>query len=78
MPYHVPVAWVKTYGEGRVYFNNLGHNETSWADPRYLTSITEAVKWMRGDIELDSRPNPELSAEQEKTAKAAAEAEKAK
>ncbi len=29
-PYHVPVAWVKCYGEGRVYFHNLGHNESTW------------------------------------------------
>lgn len=78
MPYHVPVAWVKNYGEGRVYFNNLGHNETSWADERYLTSITEAVKWIRGEVELDATPNAELSAEQEKVAKAAAEAARAK
>lgn len=78
MPYHVPVAWVKNYGEGRVYFNNLGHNETSWTDERYLTSITEAVKWIRGDLELNAQPNPELSAEQEKVAKAAADAAKAK
>jgi type 1 glutamine amidotransferase len=78
MPYHVPVAWVKNYGEGRVYFNNLGHNETSWADERYLTSITEAVKWIRGEVELDATPNAELSAEQEKVAKAAADAARAK
>jgi type 1 glutamine amidotransferase len=57
-----------------VYINNLGHNETSWADQRYLKSITEAVRWIRGDIQLDAKPNPDLSAQQEQTAKAAAEA----
>ncbi len=73
MPYHVPVAWIKEYGAGRVYFNNLGHNETSWADQRYLKSITEAIRWIRGDIQIDAKPNPELSAQQEQTAKSAAE-----
>lgn len=73
-PYHVPVAWVKSYGEGKVYVNNLGHNESSWADERYLKSITEAVKWIRGDIKGESDPNPELSAKQEEVAKAAVEA----
>jgi len=72
-PYHVPVAWVKSYGEGKVYVNNLGHNESSWQDERYLKSITNAVKWMRGDIEAKSEPNPELSAAQEEIAKAAAD-----
>jgi len=72
MPYHVPVAWIKAYGAGRVYFNNLGHNETSWANERYLKSITEAVRWMRGEIPLDATPNPALSAAEEQIAKAAA------
>ena len=78
MPYHVPVAWIKNYGDGKVYFNNLGHNESSWTDERYLSSITSAVRWIRGEIEVDAKPNPELSAAQEQTAKAAAEAAKKK
>jgi type 1 glutamine amidotransferase len=72
-PYHVPVAWVKSYGKGKVYVNNLGHNEGSWADERYLKSITNAVKWMRGEVEGNSTPNPELSAAQEQLAKESAE-----
>jgi type 1 glutamine amidotransferase len=68
--YHVPVCWIKTIGEGKLYYNNLGHNETSWANPTYLASITEAVKWMRGMIEADARPNPEVSHEfEEKSAR---------
>lgn len=71
-PYHVPVAWVKSYGKGKVYVNNLGHNESSWADQRYLDSITAGVKWIRGDVEGKSAPNPELSAAQEEVARKAA------
>jgi uncharacterized protein len=74
-PYHVPVAWVKSYGEGKVYVNNLGHNEGSWADERYLESITAGIKWIRGDVEGESTPNPKLSKAQEEIAKAAAEKE---
>ncbi|MEZ6125105.1 MAG: ThuA domain-containing protein [Planctomycetaceae bacterium] len=73
-PYHVPVAWVKSYGEGKVYVNNLGHNPSSWTDERYLKSITAAVQWMRGDIEAASEPNPDLSAAQEQLAKEASAA----
>ena len=68
-PYHVPVAWVKSYGDGKVYVNNLGHNESTWADPRFLDSVTNSVKWIRGDVKGDSTPNPELSAAQETLAK---------
>lgn len=72
-PYHVPVAWVKSYGDGKVYVNNLGHNEGSWGDERYLKSITAAVRWIRGDVEGASAPNPKLSNAQEAAAKAAAD-----
>ena len=68
-PYHVPVAWVKSYGEGRVYVNNLGHNETTWADERFLKSVTAAIQWIRGDVDGASEPNPALSAAQEALAK---------
>jgi type 1 glutamine amidotransferase len=71
-PYHVPVAWVKSYGEGRVYFNNLGHNESTWQDSRFLDSLTAGIQWIRGDVEGDATPNPELSAAQENIAKEAA------
>lgn len=67
--YHVPVCWVKEYGQGRVYFNNLGHNESSWTNKAYLDSITAAVKWIRGEIEADATPNPDVSAAQEEKAR---------
>ena len=67
--YHVPVCWVKEYGQGRVYFNNLGHNESSWTNKAYLDSITAAVKWIRSEIEADATPNPEVSAAQEEKAR---------
>jgi len=58
---HVPVCWIKKVGEGKLYYNNLGHNETSWANRQYLDSITQALKWMRGEIECDATPNPAVS-----------------
>lgn len=68
--YHVPVCWIKNYGEGKVYFNNLGHREDTWTSKPYLNSITQAVKWIRGEIEVDATPNPDVSAAQENKAQA--------
>ena len=67
--YHVPVAWIKEYGDGRVYCNNMGHNESTWTRDDFQKSITQAIKWMRGEIEIDATPNPEVSAEQEEKAR---------
>ncbi|MDQ3331885.1 MAG: ThuA domain-containing protein, partial [Planctomycetota bacterium] len=71
-PYHVPVAWVKNYGEGRVYYNNLGHNNETWTKKPFLDSILAGIKWVTGEVEGDATPNPEVSAKEEEKAKAAA------
>ena len=68
--HHVPVAWCRDYGGGRVYCNNLGHNASTWTDAAYLESITQAVKWVRGDVDAPSSPNPAVSAAEELKAKA--------
>lgn len=70
-PYHVPVAWVKEYGEGKVMHMSLGHREDVWENEMYQQSLIGGVKWILGLEAGDASPNPELSAEQEKIAKEA-------
>lgn len=44
-----PIAWTKTFrGGGRVFYNNMGHSDSTWAVPAYQTSLLEAVKWVSG------------------------------
>jgi len=73
-PYLVPVAWVKPYGKGRMFFTNLGHNDGTWADPRFVDHLENGMKWAAGLIEGDATPNPELSEMLEKKAKTDTEA----
>jgi type 1 glutamine amidotransferase len=40
-----PLAWVDTYGAGRVYYNALGHFEDTWRDARFQQQLTAAVRW---------------------------------
>jgi type 1 glutamine amidotransferase len=68
--YHVPIAWVKDYGQGKVMHMSLGHNEAVWANPTYMESMLGGVKWILGYEKGDATPNPELSAAQEAKAKA--------
>ncbi|WP_157605806.1 ThuA domain-containing protein [Schlesneria paludicola] len=69
---HVPVSWVKNYGEGRVFVTNLGHNEATWVDKRFLDHVTGGVKWILGQEPGDATPNPEVSKEEEAKALKAA------
>lgn len=40
-----PIAWIKPYGKGRVFYSGLGHTDASWDDPRVQTMYLEAIKW---------------------------------
>ncbi len=71
-PYHVPVCWVKDYGEGKAMHMSLGHREDVWTNKTFQESLLGGIKWMLGDVEGDATPNPDVSADQEKKAKAAA------
>lgn len=73
-PYMVPVSWVKNYGDGRVFFTNLGHNEATWTNPAFIEHVTGGMQWVLGLEEGDATPNPQLSAELEAKAKADTEA----
>jgi type 1 glutamine amidotransferase/mono/diheme cytochrome c family protein len=67
-PYHVPIAWCKQVGEGRMFYNNMGHREDTWQDERFLNSIIGAVRWIVGKEEGSAEPNPEVSKQQHQQA----------
>lgn len=58
-PYATPVAWTRAVGRGRVFYTALGHNETTWADPRFRAQIAAAVRWAARRTPGSTTPNPE-------------------
>jgi uncharacterized protein len=40
-----PLAWARTHGSGRVYYNALGHFSSTWTDPRFQRQIAAAIRW---------------------------------
>jgi type 1 glutamine amidotransferase len=61
-PWHVPVAWVREYGKGRVFYTNLGHNDATWKDPVFQKHVAEGVAWAVGRFDAPASPNPEAQA----------------
>jgi len=43
-----PLAWTRSYGGGRVYYNALGHFASTWNDPRFQRQLTAAIRWAAG------------------------------
>ena len=54
----VAVAWIKTYGKGRVFYTTFGHREEIYERPDMRKMYTEAVKWALGLTESDTSPKP--------------------
>lgn len=43
-----PVAWVKRYGEGRVFYCSLGHGEPALTTPGVRALLDAGVRWTAG------------------------------
>ena len=69
-PRMIPVAWVRDYGAGRLFYTNLGHNESTWNDTRFKKHLLEGVKWATKITDGPATPNPELQTKLEKEARA--------
>src|SRR4051794_28360093 len=44
-PYGWPMAWTRSYGEGRVFYTALGHEAAVWQDERYQRLLLNAILW---------------------------------
>lgn len=44
----IPVAWMRNYGSGRVFYSSIGHTRRSWADPEVRKMYLEAIRWALG------------------------------
>jgi hypothetical protein len=40
-----PLAWIKSYGKGRVFYSALGHTDESWNDPRMRDMLRAGILW---------------------------------
>jgi type 1 glutamine amidotransferase len=53
-----PVAWVKKYGKGNVFYSTLGHPDDAWDKPEIQKMYLEAIKWSLGLTSYTPRPHP--------------------
>jgi uncharacterized protein len=51
-----PIAWVRKEGNGRVYFNAMGHRDDVWMSERFQQMLAGAIAWATGaeDAEVDA------------------------
>jgi hypothetical protein len=52
-----PVAWVKKYGKGNVFYSTFGHPDEAWDNKGIQTMYLEAIKWALGLTSYTPRPH---------------------
>ncbi|MBW1881614.1 MAG: DUF1080 domain-containing protein [Deltaproteobacteria bacterium] len=57
-PLHVPVAWCKEVGQGRLLYTSLGHRRDVWDSRVYKDHLLGAIDWLAGRTPADATPNP--------------------
>jgi len=55
------LAWIKSYGKGRVYATPLGHTNPMYTEKRWVEHMLAAVQFILGDLEADTTPSAKLA-----------------
>ena len=56
-----PIAWVRNYGRGRVFYCTIAHNPYMFWDPTMLRFYLGAVQFALGDLECATTPSNKLT-----------------
>ena len=44
------IAWIKSYGEGRVFYSSPSHNAQSFENPKVLQFLSDGLQYVTGDL----------------------------
>jgi len=53
-----PVAWIREYGKGRVFYNSMGHMNETFMKPEIVGHFLAGMQYMLGDLDANATPNP--------------------
>jgi len=54
-------AWVRTWGEGRIFYCSLGHNDHLLWNPAILQHYLDGIQFAFGDYKVDTKPKGAVS-----------------
>ncbi len=53
-----PVTWIRSYGQGRVFYSSLGHMPETFTAPEIVGHFLAGVQFLLGDLDANATPNP--------------------
>lgn len=51
------IAWIKTFGKGRVFYCSLGHNPEVYWNPAVVQHYLDGIQYALGDLKADDTPS---------------------
>ena len=54
------VAWIRSFGKGRVYYNSMGHMPATMMSKPIMGHVFAAIQFILGDLEADTTPSAKL------------------
>lgn len=58
-----PIAWVDTWGEGRVFYCSLGHNDEVYMNPVVVAHYLAGIQYALGELKADATPQAVITRE---------------
>ncbi len=55
------MSWIRSYGDGRVFYTSFGHNKQIFWNPPMLEHILAGIRFALGDLEAPTTPSNELA-----------------
>jgi hypothetical protein len=52
------MSWIRTHGQGRVFYSSFGHNPRMFWDGRILRHFLAGIQYALGDLQADDTPRP--------------------
>jgi len=53
------LAWLKSYGKGRIFYTSFGHRTELFWNPKLLQFYLDAIQFTTGDLEAPTAPRPD-------------------
>lgn len=63
-PREVPVSWLRTAGDGRVFYTNFGHREDTFQNPLVMKHLLDGIQYALGDLAADATPTARITPRQ--------------
>jgi len=51
-----PIAWIRTFEKGRVFYCSLGHNASVYMRPDIMQHYLDGIQYALGDLKMDAKP----------------------